>query len=127
MTAGMTPEPAAHRPLRVLFVFAATQAFFDGSMERKQAVGQALKEAFADLQGRFGVRVLAALDDDQLAVGPSLTWPWTAYIIAEAPDLDQVVQVCDLVRSTSVGDDRLSRFIRIEARIGRPLFFAPDA
>lgn len=64
----MTVEPAIERPLRVLFVFAATQAFFDESMQGKASVATALEQAFADLDRRFGVRVLATLDDDQLAV-----------------------------------------------------------
>ena len=63
------------------------------------------------------------MDDDELMVGPSHAWPWTAYILADAPDLDAVIGVCDLMRSTRIGEDRLWRFMRIEARVGRRLFF----
>jgi hypothetical protein len=58
-----------------------------------------------------------------MMVGPSLAWPWTAYILAEVPDLATVTKVCDIVRSTPVGDGRLWRYLRIEARLGRELFF----
>jgi hypothetical protein len=63
------------------------------------------------------------MDDDELMVGPSFTWPWTAYILADAPDLKAVTGVCDIMRSTRIGEDRLWRFMRIEARVGRKLFF----
>jgi hypothetical protein len=67
--------------------------------------------------------VLGPIDDDRLMVGSSASWPWTAYILADAPSLDQVVSVCDIVRSTEIGDDRLWKYLKIEARVGRPLFF----
>lgn len=110
--------------LRIMLAFSVTQAFFDGSALVKKAVAEALEESYADLRGRFGVTVLATIDDDQLAVGPSYGWPWTSYVIADAPDLDCVFQLCDLIRRTPVGEVTLSRYIRIEARVGRPLFFA---
>jgi hypothetical protein len=31
--------------------------------------------------------------------------------------------VCNLVRTTTIGEDRLWKFMRIEARVGRQLFF----
>lgn len=110
--------------IRIMLAFSATQAFFDGDGAEKKAVKSALEEAFADLRGRFDVNVLATIDDDQLAVGPSSGWPWTSYVVADAPDLDRVFALCDLVRRTPVGEVTLARYIRVEARIGRPLFFA---
>jgi hypothetical protein len=59
-----------------------------------------------------------------LMVGSSANWPWTAYVLADAPDLAAVTAVCNLVRETPVGDHRLGRCLRIVARVGRPLFFA---
>lgn len=121
----MSSETAAQKnTIRIMLAFSATQAFFDGDATEKKAVASALEEGYADLEGRFDVSVLATLDDDQLAVGPSYGWPWTSYVIADAPDLDRVFQLCDLVRLTPVGDVTLSRYIRVEARIGRTLFFA---
>ena len=99
--------------LRALFCFGVQPAFF-----------KATRDAFDDLSGRFGVQVLGTLDDDELMVGPSVAFPWTAYVLADAPDLGAVTAVCNLLRETRVGEDRLWRFMRVEARIGRPLFFA---
>jgi hypothetical protein len=86
----------------------------------------AIEEAFADLRGRFGVQVLGTLDDDQLMVGHSPGWPWTAYILADVPDLAAVSAVCNIVREAPAGEHRLWRYLRIEARVGRRLFFGND-
>jgi hypothetical protein len=59
-------------------------------------------------------------------VGPSTEFPWTAYILADAPDLESVTAVCNVVREATVGEHRLWRYLRIEARVGRPLFFGNE-
>lgn len=113
--------------LRVLFCFGVTQTFFDSEPETTvPVVVQALQEAFGSLQDSYGLQVLGTFDDDELMVGASSTWPWTAYILADAPDLDAVRRVTNILRETPVGDHRLWRYIRVEARIGRPLFFGND-
>ncbi|MBA2474969.1 MAG: hypothetical protein H0V40_09550 [Actinobacteria bacterium] len=63
------------------------------------------------------------MDDDRLMVGSSATWPWTCYILADAPSLEAVAAVCNVVREAEVDGARLWRYLRIEARVGRPLFF----
>jgi hypothetical protein len=110
--------------LRVLFCFGVQPAFFEEPSALIGPVVDAIKAAFDDLAGRFGLTVLGTMDDDELMVGPSATWPWTAYVLADAPDLAAVTAVCNLVRETEVGDGRLWRYLRVEARVGRPLFFA---
>jgi hypothetical protein len=111
------------RELRVLFCFGVAHSFFEQDAGYVSEIVDTLRRAFAGLSARFGVRVLGTLDDDELMVGPSSTWPWTAYILADAPDLESVAAVCNLLRETEVRQDRLWRFIRVEARVGRPLFF----
>jgi hypothetical protein len=110
--------------LRVLFCFGVVPAFFDTPTAEVPTVINAIREAFDDLAGRFGVTVLGTMDDDELMVGPSVAWPWTAYVLADAPDLHAVTSVCNLLRETDIGDHRLWRYMRVEARVGRPLFFA---
>jgi hypothetical protein len=120
-------EPAyrqkTEQGVRVLFAFGVMPAFFELEGERIFPIVEILQETFRDLEGTFGVRVLGTLDDDETMVGPSLTWPWTCYILAHAPDWEAARAVCNLVRETKVGDDRLWKFLRVEARVGRPLFF----
>jgi hypothetical protein len=98
-------------------------AFFEAEPATQKRLLGDMPEAFADLGGRFGVTVLGTMDDDELMVGPSANWPWTAYILADAPDLDAVIAVCNILRETRIGEDRLWKYMRIEARVGRRLFF----
>jgi hypothetical protein len=109
--------------VRVLFCFGIAQDFFSAGTETRAKVIEAFKQAFADLSGRFGATVLGTMDDDDLMVGPSASWPWTAYILADLPTLAKVKEITTLIRDWEVGDDRLWRYVKIEARVGRPLFF----
>jgi hypothetical protein len=45
-------------------------------------------------------------------------------VLADAPDRDAVAAVCNLLREVEVEDARLWKYLKVEARIGRPLFFA---
>ncbi len=109
--------------LRVLFCFGVTQSFFDEEPEQVSTIAAGIIAAFEDLEGRFGVTVLGTMDDDELMVGASTTWPWTCYILADVPDLETVTQVCNIVREAEVDGTRLWRYLKVEARVGRPLFF----
>ena len=110
--------------LRVLFCFGVTQSFFEADPTGIPAIIDAITEAFADLRGRFGVEVLGTLDDDELSVGASTAWPWTAYVLADVPDLETVAKVTNVLREVEVDGSRLWKYLRVEARVGRPLFFA---
>jgi hypothetical protein len=112
--------------LRVLFCFGVSQSFFEEDAARVPALAGAITKAFENLSGRFGLRVLGTMDDDELMVGPSPVWPWTAYILADAPSLEAVTAVCNILRETEVDAGRLWKYMRIEARVGRPLFFGND-
>jgi len=111
------------RALRVLFCIGVMQSFFEDESAQVGGIVDAIQSAFDDLGGRFGLKILGTMDDDELMVGSSAAWPWTCYILADAPDLEAVTRVCNLVRETNVGPHRLWRYLRIEARVGRPLFF----
>jgi hypothetical protein len=114
------------RALRVLFCFGVTQSFFDAEPGSVPRIAAAITEAFADLGGRFGVRVLGTMDDDELQVGASAAWPWTAYVLADVPDLETVAKVTNVLREAEVEGGRLWKYLRVEARVGRQLFFAND-
>jgi hypothetical protein len=116
-------SPASPAPLRVLFCIGVLPANFEADAATLRLLFDALKEAFGNLKERFGIDVLGTMDDDKLMVGPSTAFPWTSYILADVPDLDTVAAVTNLLRVTEVGDSRLWRYLRIEARVGRPLFF----
>ena len=109
--------------LRVLFCIGVMPAFFEQEPARIGPIAAAITAAFDDLGGRFGLTVLGTMDDDELMVGSSATWPWTCYILADVPSLEAVAAVCNVVRETEADGSRLWRYLRIEARVGRPLFF----
>jgi len=125
------PTTETHRAkdttsLRVLFCIGVLPDFFGANAEEQRALLAVIPSAFEDLSGRFGLTVLGTFDDDELMVGPSFTWPWTAYILADAPNIESVIEVCNLVRTTPIGDNRLWKYMRIEARVGRALFFGNE-
>lgn len=108
---------------RVLFCFGISQSFFDSERDERAQAIQAFKDAFDDLAGRFGVTVLGTMDDDEIMVGPSESWPWTCYILADVPDLETVKAMTNVLREWEVGNARLWKYAKIEARVGRKLFF----
>ena len=109
--------------LRVLFCFGVTQSFFDEEPARVGEIAKGIVQAFDDLAGRFGIEVLGTMDDDELMVGASVVWPWTAYILADCPDLESVTKVTNVLRESEAAGARLWKYLRVEARVGRPLFF----
>ena len=114
------------KALRVLFCFGVTQSFFDAEPASVPAIAKAITEAFADLGGRFGIRVLGTMDDDELMVGSSVVWPWTAYVLADVPDLETVAKVTNILREAEAEGSRLWKYLRVEARVGRSLFFGNE-
>ena len=114
-------------PLRVLFCCGVTQNFFDLPRDRIGEVWQAYGQMLAAVEAMETVRVLGIMDDDRLCVGPSDAAPWTFYIMADVADFDTTVAVCNLYRTTPVGEYNLWRYGKIEARVGRALTVPPAA
>jgi hypothetical protein len=108
--------------LRVLFCGAVTQNFFDLPSAEIGSVLKATGAMLAAMGALPGVTILGTMDDDMTMVGPSPSgWPWTFYILADVPDHESAVAACNLFRVTPVGEYRLWRYMRVEARIGREL------
>lgn len=118
----MKLEDLTGNGLRALFCIGINDDFFRASGEEKKVVGGALKEAFDDLEGRFGVKVLGTLDDDLLQCGVGHDYPYISYILADIPDFEAAVAVTNQVREKA-GESLLSRYVTIQTRIGHPLFF----
>jgi hypothetical protein len=125
-SAGTFPRRRTGETLRVLLCIAITPNWYDADRATRDAVLVACNEGFRDLRGRFGFNVIGTFDDDEIMVGPSHAWPWTAYILAEAPNFETVVSVCNIVRDTQVGEHQLWRYMRIEARLGSEMYFATE-
>lgn len=71
--------------LRVLFCIGMRDEFFSMDSGDAPKIIEASRTALDNLGERFGLTVLGTMDDDELMVGPSYGFPWTAYILAEAP------------------------------------------
>lgn len=108
-------------PLRVLFCIGVTQNFFDLPETEIGAVWKGYGEMMGAMNAMPGVTILGTMDDDRTMVGSSASWPWTVYIMADVVDLDTVVAACNLFRTVKVGDFRLWKYGKIEARVGRAL------
>lgn len=115
----MADEP---KKLRVLLCGAVLQNFFDLPAADIGLVWAAVGEMLRGIRDLPGTTILGTLDDDETMVGTSPAgWPWTFYILADMPDRAAAVAACNLFRTTVVGEHRLWRYIRVEARIGREL------
>lgn len=108
---------------RVLFCIGINQNFMDATKDEMGDVWQAFSAMMKGISDLPGVNVLGIMDDDRIQVGPSPSAPWTAYIMADVPDLDTVIKSCDFFRSIPVGDGTYSlwKYAKVEARIGREL------
>ncbi|WP_413104958.1 hypothetical protein [Streptomyces sp. Inha503] len=115
----MSASPEA--PLRVLFCIGVNQSFFDLPTGRSKIVWDGFTSMLGQLYELPGVTVLGTVDDDQHMVGPSASWPWTCYVLADVADQPTVAAACDLFRTVQVGEHGLWRYMKIEARVGRPL------
>ncbi len=113
-------------PIRALVCIGVRDPFFAATAEERQLVFTTTRDAFADLGGRFGVQVIGTFDDDTLQVGPSDGAPWTAYILLDAPSYEAVRGIADIIRSTPIGDRQLWHYYKIDARLGRGLFFGNE-
>ncbi|MBF6397466.1 hypothetical protein IU438_16895 [Nocardia cyriacigeorgica] len=112
-------------PLRVLFCIGINQNFFDLPADGVSAadVWTAFVALSDGIKALEGIDFIGDMDDDATMVGPSGSWPWTCYLLADADSYDTVSKACGLVRTIQVGtsDWKVWKFLRIEARIGRAL------
>ena len=114
-------------PIRALFCCGVTQNFFDLPREQIADVWRAYGTMLTAVEAMEGVKVLGIMDDDRLVVGSADGAPWTFYIMADIADFDTAAAVCNLYRSTPVGEYNLWRYGKIEARLGRPLAVPQNA
>ncbi|MFE4969909.1 hypothetical protein [Streptomyces sp. NPDC056660] len=108
-------------PLRVLFCIGVNQNFFDLPTGQGKTVWDGFTTMLGQLYELPGVTVLGTIDDDLHMVGPSDSWPWTCYVLADVVDQATAAAACNLFRTVQVGEYGLWRYMKIEARLGRPL------
>lgn len=113
-------------PCRVLLLGAATQGWFQASDEERRGVVLPRFRRVIEEWKELGAKPLATLDDDLFMVGepgsPDFTW----YLLFEVPSLEVPCAMLQRLRVT-VDGGRLDKYIRIEAKIGRPFFLLEGA
>lgn len=113
---------ADNKPIRTLFCGAVLQGFFDLPSAEIMTVLKATGKMIRTIREIDGVEVIGTMDDDETMVGTSPDgFPWTFYILADVANRDKAVEVCNLFRTTEVGEFRLWKYMRVEARLGREL------
>jgi hypothetical protein len=113
---------ADNKPIRTLFCGAVLQGFFDLPSTEIMTVLKATGKMIRTIREMDGVEVIGTMDDDETMVGTSPDgFPWTFYILADVANREKAVEVCNLFRTTEVGEYRLWKYMRVEARLGREL------
>ena len=84
--------------------------------ERSEATDE-LATILADAE-RDGARLLASFDDDLFLTGQPAPLPYTIFVMLDTDDLGVVVRLVHRLRTSP-----LARSLRLEARVGRRLFF----
>jgi hypothetical protein len=108
-------------PHRILVVGGGLPAYFEASEDEKRDVFLPRFKAMLAEWEELGARVVASFCDDVFQVGPAEPGSWAWYLIFEVDDLDTPKSMIDLVRR-EVDGVRLDRYVRFEARIGRPFW-----
>jgi hypothetical protein len=108
-------------PKRAILLGTMTSAYYDivADDERKRVIDRfrKLMEEWQEL----GARVVATLDDDLFMVGEPVTPRFTFYLMFEVSDPRVVVEMIQRTREPDNGI-RMDRYVRFEARVGRPFF-----
>jgi hypothetical protein len=109
--------------LRTLLCFNNHPTFFSLPFDQIGPVWKATQELMAGIAKMDGVEIVGTFDDDQTMVGSSQGFPFTWYIMADFPSRDDVQAACNLLRTIVVGEgnDRLWKYMTVEARMGRAL------
>jgi hypothetical protein len=119
MPAAWTPVPM-RRPYRVMVLGCASEGFFGGSEEEKEArFFPRFKQVLAEWE-ELGARLIASFCDDVFQVGSNRE-PWAWNLIYEVDELDVAAAMVQAVREV-VDGVRLDTYVELELRIGRPFF-----
>lgn len=110
-------------PLRTLLCFNNHPTFFSLPFDQIGPVWKATQALMMGIDQMEGVEIVGTFDDDQTMVGASQGFPYTWYILADFPDREAVQAACNLLRTIVVGEgnDRLWKYMTVEARMGRAL------
>jgi hypothetical protein len=110
------PQPHFDPPYRVLVLIASTDGWYEAPSDERDAATDELRALLRAAEDD-GARLLASFDDDLFLTGQPAPLPYTIFLLYDVDDLAVVVRLVHALRSSS-----LSRYLRLEARVGRSLF-----
>jgi hypothetical protein len=106
---------------RILMLGGGLPAYFEAPEHEKRDVFLPRFRALLAEWEKLGAQVVASFCDDVLQVGPVSANSWAWYLIFEVDELETVAKMIERVRA-EVDGVRLDRYVRFEARVGRPFW-----
>jgi hypothetical protein len=108
-------------PKRAILLGAMTAAWYDitADDERKRVIDR-FRKLMEEWQ-QLGARVASTLDDDLFMVGEPTAARFTFYLMFDVTNPQIVVEMIQRTREPADGI-RMDRYVRFEARVGRPFF-----
>ena len=110
------PAPDFDPPYRVLVLIASTDGWYEATLTDRDVATDELRRLLREAEAQ-GARLLASFDDDLFLTGQPAPLPYSIFLLYDVDDLGVVIQLVHRLRTST-----LSRFLRLEARVGRPLF-----
>ncbi len=112
-------------PFRVMLVGSGTRAFFDASDEERLQIFLPRFKQMIEEWEELGARPVGTFVDDVFQVGETDEPFWAWYLIFEIDKMEIAAQLIQTTRQT-VDGVRLDRWIRLEARFGRPFYASEE-
>jgi hypothetical protein len=110
------PAPDFDPPYRVLVLIASTDGWYAATPSERDSATDELGRILRDPEAQGGPPVVS-FDDDLFVTEEPAPLPYSIFVLYDVDDLGIVVGLVHRLRTSP-----LSRFLRLEARIGRPLF-----
>ena len=109
--------------IRTLLCFNNHPTFFSLPFDQIGPVWTATQALMSGIDQMEGVTIVGTFDDDQTMVGATQGFPFTWYLLVDFPNREAVQAACNLLRTIVVGEgnDRLWKYMTVEARMGRAL------
>ena len=110
------PQPDFEPPYRVLVLIASTDGWYEATPGERDVATDELGSVLREAETQ-GARLVASFDDDLFLTGQPAPLPYTIFVLYDVDELGVVVQLVHRLRTST-----LSRYLRLEARVGRRLF-----
>ena len=110
------PEPHFRPPYRVLVLIASTDGWYAASRVGAREGDGRPPNAPPQTQRATALACSASFDDDLFLTGQPAPLQYSIFLMYDVDDLEVVVRLVHRLRA------ELGRYLRLEARVGRPLF-----